>query len=77
MMEETQTIFAVGAGAVTKLVDYKKPNEGFSKIVRIFNPKYPYEYLKKHAEANKVCDDKKSFRDEVLEFYNDIKKTKI
>ncbi len=46
MMEETQTIFAVGAGAVTKLVDYKKPPEGESRIVRIFKPKYPYEYLR-------------------------------
>ena len=45
MMEEIHSIFAVGAGAVTKLVDYHRPNEGGSKIVRIFTPKYPYEYL--------------------------------
>ena len=46
MMEEYHTIFAAGAGAVTKLVDYKTPNEGGSRIKRIFNQKYPYEYLK-------------------------------
>ena len=44
MMEETETIFAVGAGAVTKLV--KDNADGKDKrIERIFSPKYPYEYL--------------------------------
>ena len=52
MMEEVQTIFAVGAGAVTKLVDYKKPKDGESRIKRIFNPKYPYEYLRASKEGN-------------------------
>ena len=54
MMEEVQTIFAVGAGAVTKLVDYKKPGKGKTRIKRIFNPKYPYEYLRdvKASEDN-------------------------
>lgn len=40
IMEELQHIFAVGAGAVTKLVDRSVP-----KIERIFMPKYPFEYL--------------------------------
>lgn len=40
MMEETHTVLAVGAGAVTKLRD---PNG--SLIERIFNFKYPYEYI--------------------------------
>ncbi len=44
MMEEKQTIFAVGAGAVTKLVAYD--DKGSSRIKRIFQPKYPYEYLR-------------------------------
>ncbi len=66
MMEETQTIFAVGAGAVTKLVDYKKPGTGESKIVRIFNPKYPYEYLRE-SEKKKTGEDK--LKSKVLEFY--------
>lgn len=38
-MEEVQTILAVGAGAATKL--YARPNT----IKRIYNHKYPYEYL--------------------------------
>ena len=41
IMEELQHIFAVGAGAVTKLVDRSVP-----KIERIFMPKYPFEYLR-------------------------------
>lgn len=42
MMEEVNTIFAAGAGAVTKLTRDKG-----DRIERIFNPKYPYEYLKR------------------------------
>ncbi len=45
MMEELHSIFAVGAGAVTKLVDYRRPGQGKSRILRLFTPKYPYEYL--------------------------------
>lgn len=40
MMEECQSIFSVGAGAVTKL----RQNDG-SVIERIFNFKYPFEYI--------------------------------
>ena len=40
IMEELQTILAVGAGASTKLVDRKN-----GRIKRITNHKYPYEYL--------------------------------
>ncbi len=47
IMEELHHIFAVGAGAVTKLVDFKKP-----KIERIFMPKYPYEYLSQKHEKD-------------------------
>ena len=48
MMEEVHSIFGIGAGAVTKLV----PGAGISgeKIIRIFNPKYPYEYLDSSIE---------------------------
>ena len=46
MMEEYHTIFAAGAGAVTKLVDYNPPTKGGCRIKRIFNYKYPYEYLR-------------------------------
>ncbi len=51
MMEELQTIFAVGAGAVTKLVRTDK--NGKREIGRIFTPKYPYEYLR---DAEKIFD---------------------
>ncbi len=45
MMEEVHSIFAAGAGAVTKLVDYA-PVDGSPRFIeRSFNPKYPYEYL--------------------------------
>lgn len=40
IMEELQTILAAGAGGVTKLVN---PSSGF--IERVFNFKFPYEYL--------------------------------
>ncbi|MBE6635279.1 MAG: coproporphyrinogen dehydrogenase HemZ [Ruminococcaceae bacterium] len=48
MMEETQTIFAIGAGAVTKLVSEKVENGKDRRIERIFTPKYPYEYLREY-----------------------------
>lgn len=51
MMEEVQSIFAIGAGAVTKLV--RRPKKGKEapegKIERMFQPKYPYEYLRDAA----------------------------
>ncbi|MBO5879239.1 MAG: radical SAM protein, partial [Clostridia bacterium] len=68
MMEEAQTIFAAGAGAVTKLVSYKKIGDADSKIERIFNPKYPYEYLRKDDSQAK-----KSFTEKVLEYYESQK----
>ncbi len=46
MMEEKQSIFAVGAGAVTKLVSYKDDSKEDYIIKRLFNAKYPYEYLR-------------------------------
>ncbi|MDD7194611.1 MAG: coproporphyrinogen dehydrogenase HemZ [Oscillospiraceae bacterium] len=40
MMEECHTVLAVGAGAVTKLCE-----PGTTNVERIFNYKYPYEYI--------------------------------
>lgn len=45
MMEETHTVLAAGAGAVTRL---KAP--GSNHIERIFNFKYPYEYNSRFPE---------------------------
>lgn len=40
MMEECHTVLAVGAGGVTKLCEF-----GTNNVERIFNYKYPYEYI--------------------------------
>ncbi len=53
MMEEVHTILAAGAGAVTKLVDYAMGEDGKAYIQRLFNHKYPYEYLSDNAAMEK------------------------
>lgn len=60
MMEEVHTIFAAGAGAVTKFVD-----GGGTRIERSFNPKYPYEYLQQ--DRNEVF---KALNKSFESFYN-------
>lgn len=45
IMDETHTILACGASAVTKM---RQP--GTNRIERIFNYKYPYEYIKGFSE---------------------------
>ena len=52
MMEEFQTIFAVGAGAVTKLVKFEGGFNSEAQIMRLFRPKYPYEYLREAEESD-------------------------
>ncbi len=47
IMDETHTIMSCGASAVTKLREY-----GGTDIKRIFNYKYPYEYIGKFDEQN-------------------------
>ena len=54
MMEEVHTILAVGAGAVTKLVEYHPANIAATKIIRHFNPKYPYEYLDSYSSDETI-----------------------
>ena len=50
MMEEVHSIFAVGAGAVTKMVHYRVGGANGEACIRRFaNPKYPYEYLRGDA----------------------------
>lgn len=51
IMEEIHTILSLGAGGVTKLVNPEQ-----NEIVRIFNPKYPYEYndaLNRFADSSR------------------------
>lgn len=66
MMEEVHSIFAAGAGAVTKLVDYGAIDGGKSYIKRLFTPKYPYEYLREDSDAH----EKK--RAEINSFYEEL-----
>ena len=70
MMEEVHSIFAIGAGAVSKLVDYDRKNEGNTRIERVFNPKYPYEYLRAMKEKKDGTSDKASLIDTALKFFN-------
>ena len=68
MMEETQPIFSVGAGAVTKLMDTRGADLGDKiHIRRLSHPKYPYEYLRdmENGEENHI----EKMRREILKFY--------
>lgn len=58
MMEECQSVFAAGAGAVTKLT---KGDPSF--LTRVFNFKYPYEYISRFEEIIKK-------KDAILEFFS-------
>lgn len=51
MMEEVQNVFGAGAGAVTRLIDFKS-----GKIYRIYNYKYPFEYISDFDEMLKRKD---------------------
>lgn len=61
MMEEIHTVLAVGGGAVTKLRDPYSTN-----IERIFNFKYPYEYISRFGEL-------RARKDGITEFYGRIR----
>ena len=54
MMEEVHSIFAAGAGAVSKMVDYMPSDSDKPVIERLFYPKYPYEYLEDHSTEEKM-----------------------
>ena len=68
MMEETHSIFAVGAGAVTKIVKLGDGTDGDNggKIVRLFNPKYPYEYLSENKSAEMLAEIEKYYTEEIF-----------
>ena len=63
MMEEIHSIFAVGAGAVSKMVDYRPADGGKPIIERLFYPKYPYEYLKDDSTREKCETMEKFYRE--------------
>lgn len=58
IMDETHSIVALGAGGVSKL---REPGGG--EINRIFNYKYPYEYISRFPEILKR-------KDAIADFYN-------
>lgn len=62
MMEELHSIFAVGAGAVSKMVSPSRKS-----IERAFMPKYPYEYLQMGNNSEK----KKEFYNKIRTFYRE------
>ena len=76
MMEEVQTIFAVGAGAVSKLVDSDTTEDGKPRICRIFNPKYPYEYLREMKARSEMISagEDAPIRKKAIEFFAKNKK---
>ncbi len=70
MMEEFQTIFAVGAGAVTKLVKFNGPVGSDAIIMRLFRPKYPYEYLAEESDEN-GNERREKNKAEIFKFFSD------
>ena len=71
-MEELQTIFAVGAGAVTKLVKHKQHKEKETETIinRLFKPKYPYEYLRDATDTSEEANLKREKRNqEIMDFF--------
>ena len=65
MMEEVQTIFAIGAAAATKLVD-RRGNK--IRIKRFFRPKYPYEYLREFIGDKRK--NESSLYTDIIDFFN-------
>ena len=63
MMEEIHSIFAAGAGAVSKLVDNTGNCCNKREIERLFHQKYPYEYL--------VEDRNEAFAESAIRFYTE------
>ena len=52
MMDELHTIFACGASSVTKIVS--RDGDGKLDIRRMFEPKYPYEFLSKRGNEEYI-----------------------
>lgn len=67
VMDETHTILGCGAGAVSKL---KKPQS--EELTRIFNYKYPYEYINGFEEMLNRKKQVKIFYDELSEYLSQI-----
>ena len=68
MMEEGHSIFAAGASAVTKFVS-PMDDEGNDRLDRIFEAKYPYEYLKNYA-GESAAEQAAAYRTAAEAFYS-------
>ena len=68
MMEEVHSIFSVGAGAVSKMMKYPENDGEKATILRLFNQKYPYEYL----SDNKTADLCRQYEEFYKENFGDI-----
>ena len=66
MMEETHSIFSVGAGAVTKLVRQPQNENEKIKITRLFNQKYPYEYLSENKSGEMLAEIERFYIEEIF-----------
>ena len=67
MMEEVHSIFAAGASAVTKFVSPLEA-DGTCRIERIFEAKYPYEYLQAYS-GDAAQEKMRAYRDFARSFY--------
>lgn len=72
MMEEVHTVFGAGASSVTRMT-LADPTDGDQHIERIFEMKYPYEYLKDHSgDAGRTR--RELVRERTVEFYKNYGK---
>ncbi len=69
MMEEIHSVFACGASAVTKLVSLPGA-DGYRDIKRIFESKYPYEYLRE-SEDGSLFEKRKKLAADIRSFYRE------
>ena len=69
MMEEVHSIFAAGASAVSKFVSPME-KDGNCRIERIFEAKYPYEYLEAYSESA-AQEKMQAYRDFARSFYRE------
>ena len=64
MMEEVHSIFAAGAGAVSKLVKHPSADGEKAVIERVFNKKYPFEYLDGERDSTLCTQAEKFYREQ-------------
>ena len=69
MMEEVHSIFAAGASAVSKFVSPME-EDGNCRIERIFEAKYPYEYLEAYSDGA-AQEKMQAYRDFARSFYRE------